>query len=873
MTAAPTNTGSPPAWLDRLRRFWRTPLFHGILLAISVAAMVLSQYLDFLSSPSTPAKEGLAGTVVVIGAAVLLASILAILLTDDDILATTTPFLLLTVLVSSCYDGYALFAPYIPLAIPAAAALIFHFVRYRGIWKSGYFTAPLFAVSLAVTFGGLGCLSVGEYFNLATLYYVAGLGFGMLALYLLLRASLARPRDYDMRLLLARALYLVGIFAALFTFTFYAVRFSWMVADIKRLGHPLLFSIDNRNVYATFLLFALPMPFYYAVKGRGWHLLSALFFYAALLASGSRGGLVCGTALLSLCFLYLLRRDTAHRRRNLIILSALLLGALAAGGLLVKFFAERFADGFIVGDEPRVLLLKRALGDFLSHPIFGVGLGYTGNTDIYNPKAFAMNWYHMMIPQIVAGLGIVGVFAYAFLFYRRGSMILRRRDALSRALALSYAGLFLMSQVNPGEFCPMPYAFLGVLIFLLLEIDEEKDIAILQKKTEGALEATLRTALWGAPLTLPEEIDFDALLALAEAHMIHGIVGEGLGALAEDALPESTLQALQDKALLILRHSEALTDAQCALLCYLESAHIKAAILKGDGVARLYPTPDLRVSGDIDILLAAENLPTVETHLRHLGYQKSTIQNDHHTVLKKDAVKIELHLTPAGIPTDEIGDKITALLTDTLDTARTVTLKGRKLPVPAPQNQALILLLHMQQHLREGGLGLRQLIDWALFLAHDLPLEMQDDLKAVLADIGLLRFAATVTEAAVRHLGLPPEKSPFSAGDASLADALFADMLKAGNFGHAHTDFAGSAIITLHGKGDKSGLAAALTGVRTKCEKEWPTAKKHRFLLVPLVPYWILRRILRSPVRPLSMLRSASARTALYDKLSLFKKD
>jgi len=40
---------------------------------------------------------------------------------------------------------------------------------------------------------------------------------------------------------------------------------------------------------------------------------------------------------------------------------------------------------------------------------------------------------------------------------------------------MSYMGLFLMSQVNPGEFCPMPYAALAVTFFIIMEKD---DIAI-----------------------------------------------------------------------------------------------------------------------------------------------------------------------------------------------------------------------------------------------------------------------------------------------------------------------------------------------------------------------------------------------------------
>jgi hypothetical protein len=37
---------------------------------------------------------------------------------------------------------------------------------------------------------------------------------------------------------------------------------------------------------------------------------------------------------------------------------------------------------------------------------------------------------------------------------------------------MSYFGLFIMSQVNPGEFCPMPYTALAVTFFIAMEKDD-----------------------------------------------------------------------------------------------------------------------------------------------------------------------------------------------------------------------------------------------------------------------------------------------------------------------------------------------------------------------------------------------------------------
>ncbi len=852
MTKLKTMLGADaPAWLLSLRRFWLSPVFCALLLLLGCTFTTLS--------------------LEVAGALTFVLIILVILITSDDAFSALVPFLLLTVLVSACYDGYALFIPYLPMVVPAAVALLFHFIVYHSEFSIGYSFAPLVAVSVAVTLGGVGCLTAPEYFTPAALFYVAGLGFGMVGVYLLLRSVLAKKRDYDVKKLLLTALYLAGLYAAFFTFLFYAERLVWMKDDLEIFGHLRLISIDNRNVYATFLLLALPAPFYHAAKGKGLHLIPALLLFAALLLTGSRGGLLMGVALFGLCFLYLLRRDKAHRTRNLILLAALAVAALAAGASLIKFYSFRFEGGFIKGDEPRVRLLLRSLSDFLNHPIFGVGLGYTGNADIYDPKTFAMNWYHMMIPQIVAGLGLVGTFAYAFLFWRRGVLIKTHSDALSRALSLSYIGLLLMSQVNPGEFCPLPYEMVAVMIFLLLEEKSERMAAAHTKKTETALKDLLAHTLFAKPLELPPNTDFEAVLALADKHAIFGVLGEALGSLPEDTLERDVLLHLQDKTVTLLRQNARLAACRKALCDYLVAARIPAVILKGDSVARYYPSPDLRVAGDIDCLLPEAALPTVGAHLVSLGFAEGAQKAAHHVTYTKDAVKIELHRAVSGIPTGAVGERLTAYLADTLATAKTATVGGECFPVPCDFNNALILLLHMQQHMREGGLGLRQLLDWALFLANGLSLESAARLPSVLQDVGLARFAAAITEAAVRHLGLPPEKNPFPPCDAPLADALFADFMASGNFGRGSTAYAGSAIVTLHREKGKGSLVTAFHNLCEKCYEEWEISRKHKLLLVLFLPLWVVRRMLRAPVKPLSMLRAAGARGKLYDALCLFE--
>ena len=83
----------------------------------------------------------------------------------------------------------------------------------------------------------------------------------------------------------------------------------------------------------------------------------------------------------------------------------------------------------------------------------------------------------MMIPQVIGSMGLCGILAYGFQIVTRIRTYLARIGSFSSVLLLSYFGVLLMSQVNPGEFCPLPYELLTVLLFILMErIDKNQEL-------------------------------------------------------------------------------------------------------------------------------------------------------------------------------------------------------------------------------------------------------------------------------------------------------------------------------------------------------------------------------------------------------------
>lgn len=394
-----------------------------------------------------------------------------LLIVSDDILDTTLPFLLMCVFVSICYDSYDTFIVLAPLAVLPFGAIIYHFIKYKGKIKTGSTFYGICAVAVAVSLSGLFRITSDEYFKVSSLYHTFGLGIGMMILYIMMKSQLQaseKSAEEQMKRF-ASIMYIMGAFACFVVISVYAKSFD----EFFRSKSFIIF--NSRNNYATYLMLAMPFPCYFALKNRV-HMLSLLGFYGCILLTNSRGGLIMGGIELLICLCYVFAFDKKHRKSYIAIYSVAAVVAVAISTIVISMYSRRYINGSLFSSqEARALMFVRSLEDFLSAPIFGVGLGYAGNVDIYDPVSGAMNWYHMMIPQIIGSMGIVGIIAYSYQIFGRFRLWIKSRDKLTTCLFLSYIGLLLMSQVNPGEFCPMPYEFIAVIIFILIENKTEKN--------------------------------------------------------------------------------------------------------------------------------------------------------------------------------------------------------------------------------------------------------------------------------------------------------------------------------------------------------------------------------------------------------------
>jgi hypothetical protein len=410
----------------------------------------------------------------VLGVVCFIGLLCVLLIVCDDILPTTLPFLLVCAFSTNCYDSFNTFIGYAIYAPVVVSAFLCHYLIYFKGFKSGKSVEGICAVSIAVLLGGIGNFSLLEYIKGG--YYILGLGVGMLGAYFLMKSEFSVYRSYDIKHRFAVIMSLLGFFCVALITIGYARKtlgLSWEIQGERP------FSPNN---IATLLMFCMPFPVFLSKKKEAWAL-GTILIYGGICLTYSRGGLLFGGVEFIVCVIFWI---LLGRNRKKKIICVAIVGAVAFVPLCIAVISvvkDRFTAENLVGSTRWVMIFE-AVERFWKNPLFGSGI--LDNTISYGgyKKAGAMAWYHMMIPQIIGSMGLVGVIAYLWQGVQRGQMVFCKKDAWGFALGVSYLGILLMSQVNPGEFCPLPFELLTVLLFILQEERVDESLPLAKARSE-----------------------------------------------------------------------------------------------------------------------------------------------------------------------------------------------------------------------------------------------------------------------------------------------------------------------------------------------------------------------------------------------------
>lgn len=220
---------------------------------------------------------------------------------------------------------------------------------------------------------------------------------------------------------------------------------------------------------------------------------------------------------------------------------------------------------------------------------------------------------------------------------------------------------------------------------------------------------------------------------------------------------------------------------QCKLLSEkLTKSGYWNCILKGQGMAMLYPHPEWRQSGDIDIWVEGGRKRVVEMTRRVTGRHEEVTY--HHTDFRvfKDT-PVEVHFTPTWMFNPFTNRRLQNWMKE-----HRQTRGGTPFPVPTPEFNLLFILIHIYRHIFDEGIGLRQIIDYYYVLRdfkESTGSASQNNLSSLLHSLGLQRFSSGLMWLMGQVLGMPSEWM-ITTPDKRVGEWLLQEVMEGGNFGH-----------------------------------------------------------------------------------------
>jgi len=408
-------------------------------------------------------------------------------------------------------------------------------------------------------------------------------------------------------------------------------------------------------------------------------------------------------------------------------------------------------------------------------------------------------------------------------------------------------------------------------------IKEKKRMNLLSPE-QDALLSLVKQALWSDKPVLCSA-EWAKVEALAKEQGVSWMLHLGAKAY-EDRIPAEYLKAWQSITILTAIRNERVNAAQDKLVGWLAEKNIRAAVLKGTSCSRYYPYPEVRRLGDIDILIDKDSMKVVGDHLTENGFEVADHDHPFHVGYYSSNALVELHYEVTNVPESTGGKIVCKAMEGFLDDLQAVTVKEHSFPMLSDENQALTLLLHMERHMLEGGIGLRQLCDWSVFVNGTCAETWNDRILPLLERCGLLIYAKIVTKTCVDYLGLPKAKAPWSDdADGQLAAAMIDDVFHNGNMGAADIKSAGSWFTDRRtlGQGEKGKLKVFLSKLSALAYQHWPKVKYCKILLPFCWVYIFLRYFVRSicGLRPkknwIRVAESSNRRQKLYNSMHLYE--
>lgn len=283
---------------------------------------------------------------------------------------------------------------------------------------------------------------------------------------------------------------------------------------------------------------------------------------------------------------------------------------------------------------------------------------------------------------------------------------------------------------------------------------------------------------------VPTDVEWQQIFNEAQRQAVTGVLVNGLEKLPEHQRPPKVL-LLQWIGLVQLNETAYKLHCNRAkeLTSLFSMAGFSSCIMKGVGIAQIYPNPNRRQCGDIDIWVNGGRKEIVRW-LRE-RYQTGNVIWHHIDAEIFGDVPTEIHYHPCWLYNPFCNQRLQKWF-ESQKQLQMVIDKRIGFAYPTVRFNAIYSLVHLYHHLIEEGVGIRHILDY-YFVLKALPIEEKKVIEAELNQFGLLRLAGAVMWVLGEACAMKPEYMivcPNKRDGRFLLD----EVLRGGNFGHYRRD-------------------------------------------------------------------------------------
>ena len=289
---------------------------------------------------------------------------------------------------------------------------------------------------------------------------------------------------------------------------------------------------------------------------------------------------------------------------------------------------------------------------------------------------------------------------------------------------------------------------------------------------------------------------------------------------------------------------------QTEIIEILNSQNIKFAVVKGFAASNNYPVPEYRSYGDIDLLIDPDRFTEALKLLVDRGYKQEDSNDPRHvSFVAPSGVEVELHFRFSSVEDKKHNLLVDEIILGGLSHTNSIFTNGYKLPVLPVYENGLVFISHINHHL-SSGIGLRQIIDWMLYVERYMDNETWEQYRHIYQKIGMERLALVTTATCKKYLGM---NSTITWADEFLSEDITERFIEYvmmyGNFSRKDHTTNYTVTVVREFRNPLRGIALA----QRQGIKNWKVVKKYPILKPFAWIYQIIRWISRGSKRGLKV--------------------